>query len=102
MKGFSLIQLSMDMDVNCLIQVIFIKANTNRIDFMEMVSIYGKMALLIKGILLTEREMAEEGGNQIQQGTILILGNIRMIKNQAKANIFGIMVASMMVNLRMI
>ncbi len=32
---------------------------------MEMVSIYGKMALLIKGILLTEREMAEEGGNQI-------------------------------------
>jgi hypothetical protein len=62
----------MDMDANCSILAIFIKANINKIGSMAMENIHGKTELLTKVILQMEKEMGEGDGNPIELGMIHI------------------------------
>jgi hypothetical protein len=81
--------------------VIFTKANINRENFMAMENTYGKLVQCMMVNLPTDQEMELANGNQIKPNSISLLANIKMIKNQEKESIFGIMVLYTMVVLTM-
>ena len=83
--------LSMVMVCNYSVMEIIIRANTRWGVFMEKEGMYGIMVHNMMVILQKDVAMVQVDGNQIKLTMINTLVNTKMIKNQAKGNIHGIM-----------
>lgn len=92
----------MAMVYNYLIMEIIIKANIKWVDFMVKVVMFGKMVHHMMVILYKDVVKEQVDGNLIKLNMIYILGSIKVIKNQEKDNIHGIMVQFIKDNLLMI
>lgn len=82
----------MAMDYSYLAMEITIKGNIKQVDFMEKEDMYGKMGHHMMEHLWMVVEKELENGNLVKMTVMSTLDNIKMIKNQVKANTHGTMV----------